>query len=131
MRNKRIGGQVAPEKATPRRAREYVKDLGWKLIQKAGGKDTPDLEAIGLNLVMFMHFERSLEGYDRPAKARKGDIHPSFEEYAAAYLAQPTRQYETTPEALALLRDKYPPKASPWLPNGYSYWQREEREPYE
>jgi hypothetical protein len=91
----------------------------------------PEQEAIGLNLVMFMHFERSLEGYDRPAKAKKGDIHPGFKEYAAAYLAQPTREYEITPEALALLRSEYPPKASPWLPNGYSEWYRMERKPYD
>jgi len=128
MKDKYIG--VKPAEATPRWAREYVKELGWKLVQLAKGKNMPEQEAIGLNLVMFMHFERSHEGYDKPAKTKKGDIHPSLKEYAAAYLAQPTRESEISPDALALLRGKYPPKASPWLPDGYTYWERKERKPY-
>ncbi|MDR2561757.1 MAG: hypothetical protein LBC63_08310 [Holophagales bacterium] len=113
--------KIVYSQATPRRAREYVKDLGHSLIRMLENKNLPEIEAEAVKLVMFMHFERSLEGYNRPDKP---DSHPDFREYAQAYTAGTLIDSMVSPEAAAIVRREFPPKPHEFLPDGKSEWSK-------
>jgi hypothetical protein len=121
MKSKPVQFEVVYSDATPYGPRETVKNLAWEIIHEAKGKGLPKVEASALKLVMFMHFEKSREGYDWPSR---DDRHPNFKEYGRAYLAGSHMESYVSAEAIAILRKEFPPKAHPYLPDGYSEWSQ-------
>ena len=116
-KNKHV--EVVYADVTPYYSREYVKELGWSALRAGKANNMPELEVIGMKLVMYMHYEKSLECFVIPEKA---PLHPNFKGYAAAYLAQPDKETWVSKEAMLLLHKEFPPKPHPQLPNGRSEW---------
>jgi len=72
--------------------------------------------------VILAHFERSKESW-YSAKGRKSE-HPSYRDYATAYVANPHCVNIFGEKVTNELRRRYPGKRNPHLPNGSSYWHR-------
>ena len=113
--------------ATPKRARVYVQDIGHKLRDYGQNNNLPEVEAMGAKLMMFMRYEDSLDGFVRTDRAL---LHPLFEEYASALVVQANTKSMFSKEAISILEKEFEPKASPFMPNGYSLWSDKRKEPY-
>jgi hypothetical protein len=113
--------------ATPRRSRVYVDELAHALKDYAKANNLPEVEAIAASLKWFMRFEDSFENFFVHGKA---DQHPEFKEFFSALLAQPHFKNLCGDEAASILKRKFPPKANPLMPNGYSHWASFNRKPY-
>ena len=70
--------------------------------------------------VIFAHYERSREAW-YSVKGRYKE-HPSYEEYAAAYVANPHCDSLFGEKVARRLRKQYPGGSDPHMPNGSSYW---------
>jgi len=112
--------------------RDYIKDLSQDIISAARDKKRPveqnlaEIQAIAMELVMLMHYEKSADWYDKPLKP---DTHPDYGRYARAYMAGDLAERSVCPEALAMLRVKFPPMPHPLLPSGYSEWNPHNKRP--
>jgi len=92
-------------------ARETLKEHGW---QKYHRKSDKHERADGLEFIMFSHYQRSLENSQ--------ETHPSFDEYAAHWLAANGDNYAE--EVIEILINRYGPvegeqKIAPHM----SYWK--------
>ena len=127
MRNKHVETGIVYSDATPRRVIYYVKELGHALKNYAEANNLPEIEAIATKLIWFMRFEESYESFSVTGRAK---LHPSFEEYFSALMAQPHFKTLCGDAAASILKAEYTPKAHQFLPNGYSLWSMTFRKPY-
>jgi hypothetical protein len=92
-------------------ARETLKEHGW---QKYHRKSDKHERADGLEFIMFSHYQRSLENYQ--------ETHPSFDEYAAHWLAANGDNYAE--EVIEILINRYGPvKGEQMIAPHMSYWE--------
>jgi hypothetical protein len=70
--------------------------------------------------VIYALYERSREAWHSVKRRKKQ--HPSYEEYARAFAANPHSIYLFGKDVVEELRQRYPGKPSRHLPNGASYW---------
>ena len=108
-----------PSEVAPRRTTWFMEEIAAEIMSKAKKMNLPEFEALGMKLKMLAYYENSLEGKSTPDDGGK---HPYFKEYASAFTAQPHFSTFIGPEAVAMLRKEYPPKANPRLPSGLSVW---------
>jgi hypothetical protein len=127
MPRKKKDPKTVPAPATPRWSRNFVSELGHIIKEYGIDNKVPEIEALAHKLIWFMRFEDSFENYAINTDAA---LHPTFEEFFAALLAQPNFETLCGDEAAFILKREYPPKASPRMPNGFSTWSHFERKPY-
>ena len=77
---------------------------------------TQDRGVNGAEIHMIMHYERSRSNWHGQ------DLHPAFEDYAAAYSAQDYVAQVWSVRVARELRERFPPRSSPHLPEGSTQW---------